>query len=77
MKQILVLWLLTNATTVMAQDHLEWFCTASGLDASNRTRSISGEYKPRREDAEQSALTNCRGIGLAACQVDSCFQLPK
>ena len=51
-----------------------WFCTADGYDQNNQIRSISGEYKPTKKLAEQSALRSCNGFYMG-CRVRSCFQM--
>lgn len=77
MKALALLALLSAPHFALADEtdrsaHAYW-CTADGYDYADRVRSISGDLKPTRKAAEDSALRTCRGL-FTACQLRSCFQ---
>jgi hypothetical protein len=50
-----------------------WQCDAAGNTLDGRHLNVSGEFRPTRQAAEESALHNCQTQGLLGCSVGFCF----
>lgn len=57
-----------------ASPHHSWYCMASGIDPrTNQRVSVSGDNRPTEEQARQSAVANCIGMGWMSCQASTCM----